>query len=196
MSTELMSLWKIEEELTALLDTIDATPPELQPEIEAAITEYLERSAEKVDSIAHVLSALDWEQKAAADEISRLQERKKAAKASQERLEKYVCRVIAMRGAKLAGKTNTLSVRPSEAVEVTDEKAVPILYQRIAVKMPRILWVLILRGANDEALRQLNTCPAFEEKIEVPLDPIKRALKAGDIVPGAELEKRSNLQRT
>jgi hypothetical protein len=196
MGTELMSLWKIEEELTALLDTIEATPDDLLPEIEAAIAEYAERSAEKVDGIAHVLAALDWEQKAAADEIVRLQERKKAAKASQDRLEQYVCRVIALRGAKLQGKTNTLSVRPSEAVKLTDEKQIPIVYQRVAVKMPRVLWVLVMRGVDDETLRQLNSCGAFDEKIDTPLDPIKRALKAGEVVPGAELEQRSNLRRT
>lgn len=188
-----MSLWRIEEELAALLDTIAATPDEQKAEIGAAIAEYLERSAEKVDSIAHVLKALDWEQEAAADEIARLQERKKAAKASQERLEQYVCRVIAMRGGKLAGKTNTLSVRPSEAVKLTDEKQVPAAYQRVAVKMPRVLWMMVLRSLGDETIRELNV--STEQKIETLLDPIKRALKAGEVVPGAEIETRGNLQR-
>lgn len=186
MSTELMSLWKIEDELTALLDTVEACPDELKPEIEAAIDEYLGREAAKVDSIAHVLAALDYEQKAAADEISRLQERKKAAKASQERLEQYVCRVIAMRGSKLIGKTNTLIVRPSEAVKITNEQAIPDEYCETVIEMNTGQFRAVQeRLADLGAVWSMKPCK----------DPIKRALKKGVSVPGAELETRQNLQR-
>lgn len=168
MSAALQPLWSIEEELRALLDSIETCPEELQSELQSRIAEYLSREAVKVDQTAHVLAALDYEQKAAADEMARLAERKRAAKASQDRLEKYLCRIIAARGGrKLIGNTNTLSVRASDAVMVLDEAAIPPQYI--------VEEVVVTKRVN---------------KVE-----IKKALKAGEEVPGADLEFRDNLVR-
>ena len=167
MTEALQPLWQIEEELEALLDSIETCPEELQHELQQRITEYLAREATKVDQTAYVLAALDYEQEAAADEIARLSDRKRAAKASQDRLETYLCRIIAARGGKkLVGDTNTLSVRASDAVLILDEAAIPAQY--IVEK------VVVEKGGKVE---------------------IKKALKAGEEVPGADLEFRSSLVR-
>jgi hypothetical protein len=168
MSTALQPLWAIEEELTALLDSIETCPSELQPELQARIEEYLAREAAKVDQTAYVLAALDYEQRAAGDEMARLAERKRAAKAAQDKLEKYLCRIIAARaGKKLVGTTNTLSVRPSDAVVIIDEAAIPAGY---------VVEEVITTKRVDKAA-------------------IKKALKAGTEVPGADLEYRDHLVR-
>ena len=168
MNTALQPLWAISEELTALLDTIELTPDEQKPEIQAEIDKFLGQQAAKVDQIAHVLAALEYEQNAAADEIERLAERKRVSAAAQKRLEQYVCRVINARGGgKLLGDTNTLSVRASDAVVVTDETLVPAEY--IAVK------TVVIRSVDKTA--------------------IKKALKAGTNIPGVDLEFRDNLTR-
>src|SRR3954463_2606639 len=96
-TTTIQPLWAIEEELAILLDSVATCDEDLQPELQARIAEYTAQSAVKVDHIAHVLAALEYEQKAAGDEITRLQERKKSAAKAQERLEQYVCRVIQAR---------------------------------------------------------------------------------------------------
>jgi hypothetical protein len=168
MSTALQPLWAIESELMTLLDCLLTCPDELQPELQARIAEYMEREAAKVDQTAHVLAALDYEQKAADDEMVRLAERKRAAKAAQDKLEKYLCRIIAARGGKkLNGNTNTLSVRPSDAVVILDEAAIPTCY---------IVEEVITTKRVDKA-------------------GIKKTLKAGGEVPGADLEYRDNLVR-
>jgi hypothetical protein len=168
VSTALEPLWAIEQELTALLDSIETCPAELQPELQTRIAEYLAREAAKIDQTAHVLAALDYEQKTASDEIARLAERKRAAKAAQDRLEAYLCRIIAARGGrKLIGNTNTLSVRPSDAVLIVDEAAIPAFY---------IVEEVITTKRVDKA-------------------GIKKALKAGREVPGADLEYHDNLVR-
>jgi hypothetical protein len=168
MSTALTPLWQIEAELEALLNSIETCPDELQPELQARIAEYLAREAAKVDQTAHVLAALDYEQKAAGDEMARLAERKRAAKASQDRLEGYLCRIIAARGGKkLVGNTNTLSTRASDAVVIVNETAIPASY---------IVEEVITTKRVDKA-------------------GIKKALKAGAEVPGADLEYRDNLVR-
>jgi hypothetical protein len=168
MSTALQPLWVIEGELQALLDSLDVCPSELEPELQARIEEYLAREAAKVDQTAHVLAALDYEQRAADDEIARLAERKRAAKAAQNKLERYLCRIIAAHGGKkLIGNTNTLSVHPSDAVVILDEAAIPAGY---------VVEEVITTKRVDKA-------------------GIKRALKAGREVPGADLEYRDNLVR-
>lgn len=168
MTEALQPLWQIEEELVALLDSIETCPDEFQPELQQRITEYLAREATKVDQTAYVLKTLDYEQQAAADEIARLSDRKRAAKASQDRLETYLCRIIAARGGKkLVGDTNTLSVRASDAVLILDEAAIPAQY---------IVEKVVIEKRVD--------------KVE-----IKKALKAGEEVPGADLEFRSSLVR-
>lgn len=165
-SSALAPLWQISAELTALLDTIDLTPDEQRPEIQAEIDRYLGMEAAKVDQVAHVLAALDYEQRAASDEIVRLQDRNKAAAKSQERLEQYVCRVIGSRGVKrLAGVTNTLSVRNRDAVVILDAAVIPAVWMRTKVT------------------------------VEPDKTAIKAALKAGEDIPGADLEFHTSLVR-
>jgi hypothetical protein len=168
MSQALEPLWKIDETLLALMDSIEYCPDDLRPELQAEIELYLGKEAAKVDQTAHVLAALEYEEKAASDEMARLAERKRLAKASRDRLESYLCRIITARGGKpLKGDTNILSVRTSDAVVITDEAAVPakfIVEKTIVTKTP------------DKTL-------------------IKKAMKAGEDIPGVDLEFRSNLQR-
>lgn len=186
MSAALAPLWSISEDLQALLESVATCDEDLLPELQAKIDAYIGMEAAKVDQVAHVLAALDYEQKAASDEIARLQDRKKAAKAAQDRLEQYVCRVITARGGKaLKGATNTLSVRASDAVALTDVSALPMKYVSVTAKMDALTW--------------LRICPTDQTRITVSVDPdkaaIKKALKAGEEVPGADLSYRDNLQR-
>jgi hypothetical protein len=187
MSTALQPLWEIEQELMILLDCIATCETEMQPELQGRIERYLAREAAKVDQIAHVLSGLDYEQRAAQDEIVRLQERKKSAKAAQERLEAYVCRVIQMRQVKkLAGNTNTLSVRQSDAVVITDQAAVPEEFQTLSAEFPYTPY----RAGE---LAQVYGAGNFT--VTCDKNAIKKALKAGREVPGADLQFHDNLMR-
>ncbi len=166
MSLALEPLWKIDETLLALMESIETCPEELKPELQSDIELYLGKEAAKVDQTAHVLAALEYEAKAATDEMARLAERRERAIKAQKRLESYLCRIIANRGGKpLLGETNTLSVRTSDAVEITDYEAVPVEFMHTRITK-----------TVDKAA-------------------IKKALKAGADVPGADLEFRSNLQR-
>jgi hypothetical protein len=164
--TALQPLWGIERELEELTDCIAVCDAELLPELQARIEEYLSREKSKVDQTAHVLATLEFEQKAASDEMARLAERKRTAKAAQDRLEAYLCRIIAARGGKkLIGNTNTLSVRASDAVVIVNEAAIPTSY------------------IVEEIIRRVD-------KVAV-----KRALKDGIEIPGVDLQFRDNLVR-
>jgi hypothetical protein len=164
--TNLLPLWRIEEELEALVNSVDGCPDELRPDLEAKIAEYLSASAEKVDKVDAVLASLDGVAESARREIERLRERQQSAERSSRRLEGYVLRVLRERdGRPLKGRNVTFSARRSEALVIDDPGAVPNEFKRTTIT------------------------------VDVPKDPIKRALKAGQIIPGVHIEQHENLHR-
>lgn len=159
-------LWRIETELIEMLDSLDVCEESLRPELEEKIAAYVEASVEKVDRIDHVLASLDNVSVNAKAEIARLSERRQVAERAAERLKKYVLRVIEMRGGgPLRGANVTLTTRRSDALIVDDPAAVPAEWKRSTVV------------------------------VDVPKEPLKKALKGGATIPGAHIEERLNLVR-
>jgi hypothetical protein len=163
---DLEPLWKIEEELRALVDSVETCPEELRAELEARIARYVGAEIDKVDRVGAVLSSLDGVAANAKAEIDRLRARQQSAERARARLEDYVLRVLRERdGQPLKGRNVTLSVRHSEALIVDDPDAVPAEWKRTTVV------------------------------VDVPKDPLKKAIKAGQEIPGAHIERRDSLQR-
>jgi hypothetical protein len=163
---ELAPLWKIEDELQALLDSLDVCPPELREELEQRISRYLGAEVEKVDRVGAVLTSLDNVAANAKTEIERLRARQQSAEKAARRLEEYVLHVLRERsGRPLKGRNVTFTVRHSEAVIINDPGAVPEQWKRTTVT------------------------------VDIPKDPLKQAIKSGKTVPGVHLEQRHHLQR-
>jgi hypothetical protein len=161
-----LALYKIEEELQALLDTLDVCPDEQRRELEEQIARYIGAEVDKVDRIGAVLSSLDSVQAHAKVEIERLRSRQQSAERNARQLEQYVLRVIRQRdGRPLKGKNVTFSVRHSEALIIDDPGAVPDEWKRTTVT------------------------------VDIPRDPVKRAIKSGEDIPGVHIEQRESLQR-
>jgi hypothetical protein len=134
--------------------------------LEARIAEYVTAEVEKVDRVAAVLSSLDAVSANAKTEIERLRQRQQGAERAAQRLSDYVLAVLREReGRPLKGRNTTFSVRHSEALIIDDPSTVPPEWKRTTVS------------------------------VDIPKDPIKRAIKAGESVPGAHIEQRDNLQR-
>ena len=164
--TNLEPLWRIEEELQALMDSAETCPPELKPELETRIEQYLAGEVAKVDRIHGVLLALEAVQANARTEIERLHERQRAAERSAERLKEYVLRVLRQRdGQPLKGRNVTFSTRRSEAVVIDDPQLIPDQWKKLTVS------------------------------VDIPKTPIRDAIKSGMIVAGARLELREHLVR-
>jgi hypothetical protein len=70
-----MPLWKIEEELEALVNSTDTCPEELRPELEARIAQYVGAAIDKVDRVNAVLCSFDDVAANAKTEIERLRAR-------------------------------------------------------------------------------------------------------------------------
>jgi hypothetical protein len=159
-------LWVIESELQTLLDSLDVCPPELLPEIEQRIAEYVGAEIEKIDRIAGVLSSLDNVAANAKTEIERLRARQQSAEKAAQRLEAYVLHVLRERdGRPLKGHNVTLSLRRSESVVIDDPKQIPDQFKRVTVTT------------------------------DVPKIPVRDAIKSGQPVPGARLEQHEHLVR-
>jgi Siphovirus Gp157 len=159
-------LWEIEEDLEALLDSLDSCPEELREELSLKIETYVGRLASKVDSIAGVLKSLEAVQENAKNEIDRLRAREKAAERAQNRLEGYVLEVLRKRpDQKLKGKWTTFGIRTSEALVIVDPNLVPAEWKSVV------------------------------QTVTVPKEPIKRALKMGEDIPGVAIEVREHLSR-
>jgi hypothetical protein len=163
---DLEPLWKIEDELTALIDSVDVCPPEQKPELEARIAQYVGAEIEKVDRMGAVLSSLDGVARNAKAEIARLSTRQQSAERAVRQLEEYMLRMLRAReGRPLKGHNVTFSVRRTEAVIIEDLNLIPDRYKRVT----------------------LTT--------DVPKMPIKDAIQAGQKIPGARIEQHEHLVR-
>jgi hypothetical protein len=157
-------LWKIEDELAALLDSLEVCPEELRGELEQRIAAYVTAEIEKVDRIGAVLTSLESVQAAAKFEINRLYQRQQAAEKAGARLEGYLLHLLRERdGRPLKGRNVTFSVRRTEAVLIEDPALVPDQWKRTTVT------------------------------VDIPKDPLKKAIKGGEHVPGARLQTNEHL---
>ena len=163
---DLMPLWQIDQDLEALIDSREVCPAELLPELETKIAEYFGAEIEKVDRVGAVHSSLQAQVANARTEIERLHARQQSAERAIYRLEQYLLAILRRRnGQPLKGRNVTFTIRPSEALVIDDPASVPDKWKRTTMT------------------------------IDIPKDPIKRALKAGEAVPGVRIEQRENLWR-
>jgi hypothetical protein len=184
------------EELTMHLDSVDLTEPGTpeRTECETAIALYMEQLPRKVDRVGAMLAHLESQEQSASSEIARLTARKRFFERSHERLEVYIAMVLEKQpapkrgGKRLEGVHTTLSLRPSEGVEITDEAAIPADYKTACVEMPATYWEFLV-DLLPEVLENLG-----RQDLKVRKDDIKRAIKADQAVPGARLATRQNVR--
>lgn len=193
-----MSLAVLASELECLLDTAEMVEEGTadRAELDAMIAEFQEALPAKADRVNYALAFLESQAVLAAAEIKRLQARKARYERDAERLGQYCCRVIEelpepKRGKrKIEGHTVTLSVTPSDEVIFTDEIAVPISYKTAVLEMPAPAWESIV-AAFPDAPTLLS-----KQDLKVRKADVKKALKAGEDVPGADIKFNVNLRRS
>lgn len=159
-----LTLLRIDEETEALVNTGEMCSDELREEFEQRLAEYMSAEIIKIDNIGWVLSELDNIQAHARSEIERLRVRQQAAEKSARNLETYILHILARRNGKpLKGQNVTLSARRTEVLVIDDPDAVPAEWKRTTVT------------------------------VDVPKEPIKRAIKEGIEIPGVHIEPREHL---
>ena len=160
----------------------------LTPEIERALTVYLEGAAEKRDRVADFIHFCAGMAELAKAEGKRLQARQKHFEATAERVSAMVLRVLDYLGVKkLEGRTNTLKKRKCPpSVKIIDEAKVPAEYKHITVTLPLPQWQGLLAGSGEE-IRKAVLSGIREQETSVELEAIKQALNLEKAVEGADL---------
>jgi hypothetical protein len=188
-STELgkdFTLFQIEESLVLLAES--AEEEGLTPEIERALTVYLEGAAEKRDRVADFIHFCEGMAELAKAEGKRLQARQKHFEATAERVSAMVLRVLDYLGVKkLEGRTNTLKKRKCPpSVKIIDDAKVPAEFKHITVTLLLPQWQELLAGSGEE-LRKAVLSSIRKQETTVELEAIKQALNLERTVEGADL---------
>ncbi len=181
-----LTLFQIEESLVLLAES--AEEEGITPEIEQALTVYLEGAAEKRDRVADFIHFCEGMAELAKAEGKRLQARQKHFEATAERVSAMVLGVLDYLGVKkLEGRTNTLKKRKCPpSVKIIDEAKVPAEFKHITVTLPLPQWQELLAGTREE-FRQTVVSGIRKQEISVELEAIKQALNLEKIVEGADL---------
>ena len=180
------TLFQIEESLVLLAES--AEEEGLTPEIEAALTAYLESAIEKRDRVAEFIHFCEAMAELAKAEVKRLQARQKHFEATARRVSTMVLHVLDWLGVKkLEGRINTLKKRkrPS-SVNVIDELRIPAEYKRMTVTLPLPQWQVLLDGVPEES-RTAILSAVLKERTSLDLKAIKQALNLEKPVEGADL---------
>lgn len=159
-----MKLYEINAALEALLEMVDPETGELVCDMDQ-LEELTIAREEKLEGLALYTKNMDAMAKAIREEEKALAERRRNLENRSERAKNYLTEMLA--GEKLTTSKVAVSYRKSEAVELGEEF---------------LPWAV----ANDAYLRYKDPEP---DKAM-----IKSALKAGIIIPGAELVSKTSVQ--
>ena len=197
-----LSLYQIEEELQALLDTSEGgVEPEHQEEIQQALI-VAHMAVEKRERVHQFMVHVDGQVENIDKEIKRLQALKKSYTSATDRIGGYIMGVIQGLGKdakgkyrKLEGNTCVFSLRAApDLVEVMDEGKVPNKFKRFEMTVPAEAWEAFVDSADiDERtkfLQAVETSSVFVSKRDVAA-----AIKRDEQVPGIEVKgERYSLQ--
>jgi hypothetical protein len=197
MSTSL-SLYHIEDELRALVDTAEAgvEGEDQRLAILEELGEKNEQALAKRDGVIRFLRRLsyilDTDRKkgvvgAIDREIDALKAFKEKMEAGRERFERYLVSVVERfgvepkgRSRRIEGSIGTLSIRKNaDRVDISNMDALPPEYVDVTVTMPALVW--------EEVLAVLPVGASEKVEFSARKAEIKAAIQAGQDVPGAEL---------
>jgi hypothetical protein len=183
-------------QLAEPLEPVDADPLKAQlAEIDGHLARLGAELATKTDNIAGVLRRMATEQDWLKAEQERIHARRKTFERAEKWLRDYVVSVMQSRDlTQLKTPANTLFLRQSDAVIVTDGEAVPDAYKNATVKMPARTWHAILGVCASFAPAELCTLiEAVRPTEDISLSAIKKAIKSGVTVDGADVEFHDSL---
>lgn len=160
-----MKIYEIPGAMRELLDRLDADPDtgEVDGEALAAYAEYNAAAAEKLEGTACYVRELKAEADAIKAEEERLAKRRKALENKSERLKNYMMPALEAMGGKVKGVMASVRIGKSQAVTVFDIDALP------------------------DAFKHVKTT------IDPDKVALKKALKSGEVIPGAALEDRQSV---
>ena len=181
-------------QLAEPLEPVDSDPLKAQlAEIDGHLARLGAELATKTDNIAGVLRRMATEQDALKAEQERIHNRRRAFERAEKWLRDYVVAVMLGRGiTQLKTTENTLFFRHSDAVVVSGDVA--DAYKNVTVKMPAWLWFHLSemgRASDDKGI--VEGVESLRVSEDISLSAIKKAIKSGVAVDGADVEFHTSL---
>jgi len=205
LAVQQRTLWALTDDISAWFESREMVAAQLaEPtedraalttqlaEIDAALAKLGAELATKTDNIAGVLRRMSTEQDALKAEQDRIHARRKTFERAEKWLRDYVVSIMQSRGLKqLKTESNTLFIRQSDAVQVEEPAEVPEAYKNVTVKMPAWLWRYLVSHADPTG--DNPDVQAVRVSEDISLSAIKKSIKSGVDVPGADLEWHDSL---
>jgi hypothetical protein len=181
-----LSLYTLEADLEALLDTEALVEPEQQLEFNAHLESALATTKNKRDRVNSFLAHLESQSLLATSEIDRLKKRKAFFEAVAERVELSVVRCIKNLGPDAKGKYKTLEGdtvsfglrRCPPTVAITDEASVPAAFKSISITLPALTWESLLDSLD------METRAKILDEVRKPESSVSKALLKDAIETG------------
>jgi len=195
-----LSMYELEDDLAALLDTEEMVSPEQRAEFEQQLAEQLEKTVAKRDRVGEFMSYCEAQAEACKNEAKRLQERAGRFLAAREQMRRYVLMIVERLGSdvkgkprKLEGQKYTFSSRQNAGtVEITDAALIPEIYRRITLTLDGATITRVIASADAETAGALMK--ALESATpNVDKRSIKAAIDGGESVPGADITYGTSL---
>jgi hypothetical protein len=206
IATQELTLYRLTDDISAYFETremlavqladpledgnADAIKAQLA-EVDAQLARLATELATKTDNIAGVLRRMGVEQDHLKAEQERIHDRRKTFERAEKWLRDYVVSVMEQRGmTQLKTTETTLFLRHSDAVVILDSELIGVEYKNVTAKMPAQLWRQIgeyLSGSLSESYNAVRTTE------DISLSTIKKAIKSGLTVDGADVEFHTSL---
>jgi hypothetical protein len=190
-----MTLYQVEDDLQALLDTGEGgVPVEVEEAFRVELEAALRTAIDKRDRVGQFLSHCEAQEAHIEAEIKRLRALKGSFGRAAEKMEGYVRRVIESLGMdekgrwrKLEGRTTVFSLRACPpSVLVTNEGAVPAKFKTLTITVPAEAWEKVADFLPHE-YRVEFIGAVKKTEVSINAAAIKGAINAGEAVPGADL---------
>jgi hypothetical protein len=193
MPNESLSLYRIEDDLAALMETgAGGISPEFEQEYRSDLAQALQKAVDKRDRVGQFIRYLEDQASFAAAEAHRLTERKQLFERAAERMRAYVKWTIESMGQdeqgkwrKLEGRTTTFSLRKlPDILQVDDERAVPADYKTLVITVPAAAWQRHLEACGD---RDAILAAIVHTESKLDRRELLARLKEGAELPGADI---------
>lgn len=207
MTTQALTLYAIEENLLALIDTAEMVEDDEQRlAILNEIAEANETALVKRDNVIRFLRRLsimlDTDRAkgkvgAIDAEIDRLKAFKEQLENRRDRIEQYLVGVVEQFAPKpkkgnprLEGSIGYLSIAKNpDRPEISEEGLVPRRFKKVTITLPAESWDVVLDAAMQQVPGMCDVVAAVERMEEkIVSSAVKKALDEGEDVPGADLK--------
>jgi len=180
MSEKSLSLYQIESDLQAFVDTEALVPEDQLAAFQAAFLEKTQQAIQKRGNCIRAISHIEAQIAGARAEENRIAAWRGSLESGLARFKDYLVRCIELSGQKKVEADNgSLAIQANpESVEITDGSLIPDEFQTVTVKMPAAMFRALTEAGH------IHDCDATFNPSK---SAIKEAIKSGREVTGADV---------